>query len=314
MGAPAPKFFNMAASRSETILTGIILTTLSAIGFGLLPFFTYHAKASGMNTWDCLAGRYLGSSLMMLAIIKVKGHRLAIERKTAIRVSAAGIFAFGMTSAFLLMGYTHAPTGKVTAIHFLYPAIVMLISIALGKEKLRMVSIFATAASLAGLMLITLPSGTERMDTLGFIFSACSSVTFAIYALSLDTHLMKALDNSVLVFYLSLSSGFFFLLIAVLTAMLNGHPAISAEAFMPMLGMVLVSSAMPASFFSLGTRKLGAPVSSILSMFEPVTAAVTGALFLGEKMSSSFALGLALIIAASTSISLSKMHAGKSSL
>ena len=308
MGAPAPKFFHMTNSRTRNILTGIILTALSAIGFGLLPFFTFHAKAAGMNTWDCLAGRYLGSSLVMLAIIKAEGHSLSIKRRTAVHVSAIGVFAFGITSAFLLLGYTHAPTGKVTAIHFLYPAIVMLISIMLRKEKLRIVSVFATAASLAGLMLITLPSGSGRMDTLGFIFSACSSVTFAAYVLSLDTPELKALDNSVLVFYLSLSSGCFFLLIAVITAMIQGHPAISREAFLPMLGMVLISSAMPASFFSLGTRKLGAPVSSILSMFEPVTAAIVGTLFLNEEMSSSFALGLILIIAAATSISLSKMH------
>lgn len=146
------------------------------------------------------------------------------------------------------------------------------------------------------------------MDGLGVLFSAASSVTFAIYVLSLASHDFTELDNSVLVFYLSLSSGLFFLTIALVTAAASGHAAISLSVVPPMLGMVILASAMPASLFSLGTRRLGPTASSILSMLEPVTAAVVGAVFLGEAISGSFAIGLILILIASTAISLSKMH------
>lgn len=295
-------------SKTKSILIGIMMTAASAVGFGLLPFFTSYAKAAGFNTWDCLAGRYLGSAFFLALLIKLRGHSIRTDGRHILKLSLVGIFAFGITSAFLLLGYMHAPTGKVTAIHFLYPTIVMLLSAATGREKLKAVSIAAAVVSLSGLLFISIPGGSGSMDGLGVLFSAASSVTFAIYVLALASHDFTELDNSVLVFYLSLSSGLFFLTIALVTAAASGHAAISLSVVPPMLGMVLLASAMPASLFSLGTRRLGPTASSILSMLEPVTAAVVGAVFLGETMSGSFAIGLILILIASTAISLSKMH------
>ena len=296
-------------NNNKQVFSGILLTAASAIGFGLLPFFTSFAKNAGMNTWDCLAGRYLGSALVMLLIIR--GHRQSLEvaKEAAIKIIIIGIFAFGITSAFLLLGYMHAPTGKVTAIHFLYPSIVMLFSIAAKKEKATIFSIIATIISLIALFMITAPSSaSEKMDAFGFLFSACSSISFAAYVLSLDTPLIKSINNNVLVFYLSLSSGLFFLAAAVICASVSVHPPITSSAILPMLGMITLSSALPACFFSLGTRKLGAPASSILSMLEPVTAAIFGAIFLDEALSGMFVIGLVLIIAAGACISFSRMH------
>ena len=65
------------------------------------------------------------------------------------------------------------------------------------------------------------------------------------------------------------------------------------------LGVAFSCSVLATILFQFGTSQIGAQKAALLSTFEPLTSVIVGALFMGEVMTSTSFLGMALVLLAS---------------
>jgi drug/metabolite transporter (DMT)-like permease len=277
---------------------GYIAIIISAICYGCNPLFSAMGTELGFSVPWQLAIRFLGTSLPIGMYLIVRKRPLLLPWKTLWRILLSGIGTFGMTSVLLYESYRFAPSGIDTTIHFLYPVFVMVLSVLMGREKPQWRLVVAVVIALVALLCIIQPWTVRGARGEGVLLALASSLTFSCYVLFLGRNDIRKVDASVLVFWLCLSAGLFCLVLAMAV---DGPLAKSSVAMTPanfwfLLLQPLVTSVAASTLFAFGAQRIGGTRASILSMFEPATAVVVGALVLGESLSSWFGMGFLLLL------------------
>lgn len=279
-------------------IKGVLLTSLSAVLFGLNPFFVNLLQNSNAGVPFTLLIRFAGSAIVFLILMLIKKTPFVLIRDSLILLKIFISSAFFLLTAFLLIySYTKVPSGLATVLHFSYPIIIMLMSIKAKRDVFNIPLGISIFFSILGVVFVTNPFNME-LDLMGVFASILSAFTFAVYLFMLNDKQIKTINNNVFVFYLSLFS----LFILIITLLFLNSPFKAIQLIKPnsmfLLGSVgfVLASAFGVSLFSYGARKVGGPIAGTISAFEPLTAVLVGWLFLDEKTPSSFILGLILII------------------
>lgn len=278
-----------AASRRRAV--GLALVALSGASFGALGLFGKAAYAAGVDVPTLLMLRFTLAGAILFALLFVRGERLPRGR---LLVALVGLGAVGYVSESLAYFYAlkYASAGLVALLLYVYPALVALVSVALGRERLNRPRAIALVLALAGTALTIDPSGGAR--PLGVVLGLLSAVIYTAYILVSASVLERvdALPASAVI----LSS----------TGVVYGGAVLARGAAWPQTGagwaavggLVVVSTVIAALAFLAGLKRVGAVTTSMLSTLEPAGAVVLGALFLGERLSTVQVLGGALILLA----------------
>jgi len=279
---------------------GFVITIISAVCYGCNPLFSSVGTNLGFPVLLQVAIRFLGTAAFLLCVVVVRKKTLAVRRKTLSEILAMGALTFGLTSVLLYESYRFAPSGMDTSIHFLYPVFVMLLSWLSGQEKLCRKLLWAILLAVSSLFCIIQPWTVGGAKREGVLLALASSVTFSLYVVFLGRKEIREVDNTVLVFLLSLSAG---VVLFVLCGILGQiHPDTLTGTFRSRLLYIifqpLVTSVTASTFFALGARMIGGTRASIVSMFEPATAVIIGFLFLGERLNILFFVGFGLLLCA----------------
>jgi len=288
--------------------TGIALTLISSCFFGLMGLFNRIAFEGGVGLFERITLRFLLASLVLFALIKIQGKKMALPKGFAVRLILSSSLFFGGTSFFLFYSYLFIPTSLTTTLHFTYPLLVLGGSILLDREKPSLLQKVGTVLSISGLLFALRPgSGNQPTSGFGIFLALASAVTFCLYVRFLARKESKGMDNTVLMFYILLFSGLAWSFPTLFLLLKNGHgPLLWGKAILGTLGLAVPSTALACTFFSLGVRSIGSDKASILSVFEPLTSILAGVVLLGEKLPSTFALGAFLILCGSYLVSKSK--------
>jgi drug/metabolite transporter (DMT)-like permease len=285
---------------------GILLTSLSAILFGLNPLFVFLLTNNNVSIYLTLFIRFVGSLLIYLFFIIVSKRNFILikEIKLLLKILISSFF-FLATAVLLVYSYSKIDSGLTTVLHFSYPIIITMLSVWAKRDKLSLTLVIAIIISIIGVVFVTNPFNME-CNVVGVSTALLSALTFAIYLFMLNDNDIKKIDNSIFVVYLSLFS--VLLLIISLTFFSNhlfNYQSIiySFETIFGTLGLI-VASAVGVIIFSCGARKVGGPIAGTISSFEPLTAVLIGVLYLNESAPKYYKIGVFLIIFATALISL----------
>lgn len=106
---------------------------------------------------------------------------------------------------------------------------------------------------------------------------------------------MSRMGSGAFICTANLSGTLYVLAIEWAAGLLPSAP-ISSAAWLPILGLVLFSTIIPAFAFTEGLHRLGAERASLLSLIGPPTTIAAAAIWVGESLSSTQLLGCALVI------------------
>ncbi|AEV28915.1 putative permease, DMT superfamily [Sphaerochaeta pleomorpha str. Grapes] len=288
--------------------TGIALTLISSCFFGLMGLFNRIALEGGVSLFERITLRFFLASLILFALIKIQGKKMALPKGFGLRLILSSSLFFGGTSFFLFYSYLFIPTSLTTTLHFTYPLLILGGNILLDGARPSLLQKIGTALSIAGLLFALRPgSGDQSINSFGIFLALASAVTFLLYVRFLSKKESKDMDNTVLMFYVLLFSALAWSFPTLFLILKNGHgPLVWSKAIVGLLGLAVPSTALACTFFSLGVRSIGSDKASILSVFEPLTSILAGVVLLGEKLPSTFALGAFLILCGSYLVSKSK--------
>lgn len=275
---------------------GIIDAIISSSTFGFSPFFSVSLLAMGLGALDVLSYRWGIATLVLLMIAIWTKKSVRLDRHEFGCIFVLSIFR-ALTSLALLIGYANIASGVASTIHFMYPIVVAFSMMFLFGEKKSPVIIAAIILSVIGACCLASGdtadvSGGDRVK--GIIASAASVVFYATYVILLQKTGADRIESTKLTLYVMGFSAIYFL--AGVTAMGGIRIIPEPVGWLYVAGISIICTMVSNFFLVNAVKNAGPTLASVFGALEPLTAVLTGVLFLGERLSVLNIAGIIMIL------------------
>lgn len=270
---------------------------MAGISYGTNPLFAKPLLESGVPVLVMLFFRY-GISVLLLA-----GWMLLKKEPFRVKGSELGLLAilgllFACSSLFLFASYAFIPSGLATTLVYLYPVFVALIMVFLRfyPSWQTWLSIVAT---FGGILLLSQPSGSAQIKPLGVLLAISSALSYAFYLVIVNrSKRIKQVSEHTLTLYALLTGAMLFAAIRTVQGggMLEGID--SRADWLNLTGLALVPTMISLLALAISSRYIGPTKTSVLGVFEPLTAILIGTILFGEPLTPKMALGILVCVAA----------------
>jgi drug/metabolite transporter (DMT)-like permease len=206
-----------------------------------------------------------------------------------------GAFGYAVQAGLYLGAVSLVEASQVALVFSVYPVLVMVAAIAIGRERGSWRRLAALVTALGGIVLVLGGAASGGFDAVGALLSFGSAVMYCVYILVGD-RVLKGAPPVVLTALVCVGAFASWLTVSVL----RGGPALAVgvAAWGWLTSLALVSTVGAILLFFAGMARVGPTVASLLSILEPVVTVVSAALVFGEALSAVQALGGALVLAA----------------
>ena len=273
---------------------GVVFTALSALLFGFTPILAAETYDMGSNPETLTFYRNLFASLILLAVVLLRGTSLKISGRLFRDILVAGVLGGGVTTLMLYSSYQYVGVGTATTLHFLYPVFVALICRFFYREKLGAAKVAALVIASAGVLFFLERSQAGGLT--GMVLAAASGLTYACYMVIMDKKNLKNIDPFFFSFYMALVVSAAMLCYNLFSGKI--HFLLSPKAYSYTFVVAVCTSFLAVALLQLGVRYLSATTAAILCLFEPIASSLAGWLFLHEAMTGAKIAGSVLIFAA----------------
>jgi len=271
---------------------GIIITSISAAGFGSMAIFAKIAYAHGSNVTTLLSIRFITAGLLFLLIMKLSKTSWGLNRKQLAYLIALGAAGYGVLSNLFFAGVALIPASVASLLLYTYPTMVCILAYLIGDEKMYPQKVLALLISAVGITLVLGPS-FESLEIMGVIYVLSAAVLFAFYFVLSNKVLKEVhwLPSSTIV---SLSAAVFFIVGGGITGQIQY--SISTVAFLCAMGIALFSTVLAIGGLYAGISMIGPSRAAIVSTLEPIVTVSLAAIIFAEVLSKEQLLGGALIV------------------
>jgi drug/metabolite transporter (DMT)-like permease len=278
---------------------GVLMCLASAVGFGAMGVFGKLAYEEGATVGTLLAFRFVLAAALFWAIAARTGalRRLgALTRRDVAIALALGAAGYSAQAGAYFAALERLDASLLALLVYTFPAMVTVAAIVLGRERASVRTGGALLLASAGIVLVLAGAGAGALDPLGTALGLTAAVVYSTYILASEgvagrvgPLLLSALVCTGAAATLTLGGG-------ALGAVDPG--AVSAEGFVWLTGIAVVSTVAAIALFFAGLRRVGPTTASIVSTAEPVATATLAFLAFGEALSAVQLAGGALVIGA----------------
>jgi len=284
---------------TEESLAGLVYADLAAddtsgagIIFGAFPIFTtlFVRYGGDVDTFNLYG--FVLTVVLLAAYIAVTKRSFAVPKKAVLWIILAGI-ANVVTRILLTYSYQHLDVGIATTLHFMYPLFAALLGVLCFREKMPAYKwiAFVVASASVSLFATGFENGGQFM---GILLAVGSAVCFALYMLITEKANLTEIDPVVFVFYVSLVSA-----VGCLAMGIGGGSlivAVPVKALIVLLLCAILNNVVGFALQQQGVKYLGAAMTALFSLFEPVFSCIFGAIFLQQAMGIKSVFGIVIIL------------------
>jgi drug/metabolite transporter, DME family len=281
----------MSVSTLYLVLSGLLWGTGGLIG-------TLFGQAAGLSALAVAAYRLLAGGGLLVAFLTLTGRRWPTGRAAWTRIAVNGLLsALFQSCYFAAIALTSVSLATLVTIGGT-PVIVAVAEQVRGRRALGRAGVITIALALAGLgLLVGLPGGgfSESAVLASTVLALLSAAGFAAVTL-IGTSPVADLDELTLNGFGFSLGGLVLLPLAALLGGLGFRPGLASAGLLAALG--IGPTAVAYTLYFRGLRKASASSAALLSLIEPLTAAVLAALVLGNRLSATGIAGAVLLLAA----------------
>lgn len=277
--------------------TGALLIIIAGGLWGTIGVITQWLSAEGLSALSTAFWRFAIAALVLLAYsVRTHGwrHLFSLPRRDRTLVAANGFFLAASQATYMaaipLAGVTISTLITICAA----PLVVVGIGILMGGKRPNQVILAALLATLLGTGLLLVDSDATSGGTdlpAGVVFSLIAAVTYA--GVVLCGHNLTTGRDSVYINTLSFTIG------ALMLGAVGVFAGLSAPISVGGWGLAVYMGVFPSviayGIFLVGMRDVSAEVASILTLTEPLAAALLAALIFGEALTLAGWVGAALM-------------------
>jgi len=279
--------------------TGYVAGIVAGVSYGLNPLFGKSLLEGGVPVYSILFFRYLYALILMGAYFYLFRRSLKITLRQVPVLILLGLF-FAGSSIGLFEAFSHIPAGLATTLVYLYPLFTAIAMVILGKSPNLKVWL-AMVATIAGVVLLCLPSGNIILNWKGMFLASFSALSYAMYLVIVNNNkTISDLSAPTLTFYALAVGAVLFALITAFRGDSLTEGIDSALDWANLLGLAVICTAVAMLSIAVSTRFIGPTKTAVLGVFEPITAILIGCLAFGEVLTPTMWAGIAICVAAVT--------------
>lgn len=271
-------------------LIGLSQVLLSAIAFGAMAILARVAYADGTSPATLLLLRFAIAGLVLLPWVRLRRLPWPSGRPLLALVLMGALGYAGMSACYF-NALNYAAAGTVALLLYLFPVIVLLLSVFLG-ERLTVLRLAALLLALAGLA-VTI--GLEfSAQPLGLLLGLGAALIYSLYILA-GSRFTAGSDPLAAACVVTLSAAASY---AVQVGWQGWAPPQSAHGWLAIVMMALICTVAAVALFLNGLEKIGATRASLVSTAEPVVTILLAWALLGEPVGLPQVMGGMLILGA----------------
>lgn len=274
---------------------GFFFVLLAGIGFGFLGIFGRIAFQSGMTVGELLTFRFFTAAVLLWLGLFIFKRQLVVLSARQILISCAlGIGGYAVFSTLYFKSIEGVSVPLAALLLFTFPLFVNLASHFVLKERMSRNQFFSLLLASLGLgILLWGPLVVSSNEAVFYGLGA--AIVYAIYVVVSG----KVQQNVP-----PLSSSLYVITAAGIALFLFHQPDLSRIAefnvkqLTSIIGLAIVSTIGPLTFFLAGLQRLPSSQASIIVMVEPVVAAFAAGLILGEHLTNFQLVGAGIVLSA----------------
>jgi drug/metabolite transporter (DMT)-like permease len=288
-------------SRSQDETRGIALVVSSTLAFGILPILGKLAYGAGVRTLPLLAWRYGIAAVLFSPLLRGRSPGWAVRLRLW---AIGGVFVVNSLAYFVALRTVSASV--VALLLYCYPVIVTLLAALARLERLTPRSVAVALVAFTGCALAAdadlssiIRSGPGDPSPLGVepgvLFALAAALVYASY-LVLSSRFAADVPAPLTAQHLAQVSA----VVCIALALANGGVCLppSPRAWLPVVGIALVSTVVALFTFLAGMALIGPTRASVLSSLEVIVTLSIAFVLLGERLGPRQWAGAALILGA----------------
>ena len=283
--------------RKKRRLVGYLAGFIAGVSYGTNPLFAKPLLESGVPVLVMLFFRYGISAVILAAWMLAKRERFRVKGNEIALLALLGVL-FACSSLFLFFSYEFIPSGLATTLVYLYPVFVALIMVFLRfyPSWQTWLSIIAT---FGGILLLSSPSAGASIRIPGILLAVASALSYAFYLVIVNrSKRIKHVSEHTLTLYALMTGAFLFAVIRALQGGSIMEGIDTAADWGNLIGLALVPTMISMLTLAVSSRYIGPTKTSILGVFEPLTAILIGTLLFGEPLTVKMGIGVAICVGA----------------
>ncbi|HEX5467183.1 MAG TPA: DMT family transporter [Candidatus Limnocylindrales bacterium] len=304
---------------------GIVLTVISACGFGSGPLFAKPIYAAGVDWLTLSVWRFIFAAvvswLWLLAVPESRRALKRISRRRLVVLFLLGVFYVGNTATYYA-GLETVPASLAALIIYVYPAIVAVLALRFGRRLRGRRPWYALTLAMVGVALAVGNIAPDHVPpATGLLLMVASPLIYAAWIIlsarlagerseprdtpppeAVETVAMEAAaettDPAPAAAIMLTATCLVYLLVAPLAGHSLSPADVPLAAWPGLLGVGLVSGALAMQAFYAGAKRIGAAQAALVSTVEPVWTISLAVLLFGEQLTPLQLVGGVCIIVA----------------
>lgn len=283
--------------KDQRRILGYIAGILAGVSYGTNPLFGKALMESGVPIMVMLFFRYAFAALFLAALMLFKKESFRATRSNLGLLILLGLF-FAGSSITLFCSYEYIPSGLATTLIYMYPVIVALMMVFLriypGWQTWT-----AIAATFAGIVLLSTPSGDVPIRPLGVLLAVGSALCYSFYLVIINrSKRIRNVSEHTLTFYSLITGAVLFAVIRTIQGggMLTGVDTLADWG--NLIGLAIIPTMVSMLTIAISSRYIGPTKTAVLGVFEPLTAILIGTMVFGEALTTKMVVGIAICVAA----------------
>jgi drug/metabolite transporter (DMT)-like permease len=292
-------------------LIGLLLVVVSAFSFGSGALFAKPVYAAGVDFLMLLVVRFVvGAGLSWLWLLADSERRASLRRlsrRTVLVAFALGVMYLG-NSATYFAALTTVPASLAALIVYVYPALVAVLTLRVGRALQGGRAWAALGLALAGVVLAV--GGIDpatRPPLVGLALAIASPLIYSVWIV-LSARLSgertdrvgaegDGLDPAAASALMLSATAAAYVVVALAAGRSLAPASIPAAAWPGLIGVGAISTFLAVQAFYAGTRRVGAAQASLVSTVEPIWTITLAGLLFSERLEPIQLVGGALILA-----------------
>ena len=270
--------------------SGAALVALSAFGFGLMPIFAKVCYAAGSSTYTLLFLRFTAAAIFMMAMMKAR--RLPrLSKKEAWIFFFLGAIGDSAQAFCYFMALQYASAGAVSLLLYTYPAMVMVGSALIFKEKITADKVLSLVLATGGAFIIM--GGNLNGEPLGLFLALLSALVYTTYILYSAKYLRPGVGAQSSA-YMMVGNAVTY---GIISLFVGFEPPQTRVGLFALVLITLLSTIVAFWSYMEGLGRLGPIKTSLVALPEPLLTVIFSVIILGEALTRDIVLGGCLVMA-----------------
>jgi drug/metabolite transporter (DMT)-like permease len=268
----------------------------SAASFGAMGIFGKLAYDAGVGVLTLLVVRFVLAAVILGAANGARRPRPRLPGRRGLLIALGlGAIGYAAQSGLFFSALTRIDAGLCALALYIYPSLVTLGAVALGRDRLDRVRVASLLLAFAGLALVLFVGNPAHVDALGVALALGAAVAYTGYILVSDTVVSNRIDPLELSAFVCAGAAVSF----ALAAAVSGKASLSFDAigWLWLGAIAVVSTVLAIVLFFGGLARVGPSRASIISTIEPLVTVTLAAIVFGEALTATQLAGGALVLA-----------------